>query len=618
MALLLPTWLELDGWAGVFFAALVLIGLGRLLTAGRAAPEAALIAGWGGAALVLTLWGALTPLALRGPAIALAALGLGVQLIPRLRVSRAEWRSVLRLLILALPLFAIMASARPSQPDTWLNLLPNAAYLYDHNFFPADARPPAHSYIAGAPYNLQLAAYIAGLVTSDFPSNAMIGLNFLLLLACGLLLARLVAQGEEQVQIPPSWGATALGLLLATALNPGFVPRYHLTVYSETSVTVTLAFAGWFAARALDRLAAARPAGWDFWLLSLSLAALVNIKQESVALVVAVLVSAALLAVLSRSSASRALIALVVASLPAAALYLVWRWYVLTHFALGELKPMPMAQWPIAALPLILWKMLLVAAGKLVFFGALALAFVALWAKLRRNGLSPATRATAMLGGIFLLYNLVLIFAYVALFPATMGTEAHSYFRYNTHLSLLLMVSVVLLARDVGSSVPRRVPKFAPAVCILLALLSPIAFLRFLRFDLEVPELRGWTLAKETASAIGDHDRLMLILPGDNGSVATMLEGVLRLTAPRRPEIELAETRSLAPDSFATLDAQGYRLALLSCAPAGLPGVPAGSAALFARAEAGWRVAQVWPYAPVPRGARWSQILAPLALCLGG
>ena len=39
-------------------------------------------------------------------------------------------------------------------------------------------------------------------------------------------------------------------------------------------------------------------------------------------------------------------------------------------------------------------------------------------------------------------------------------------------------------------------------------------------------------------------------------------------------------------------------------------------AALFAQAAGGWHVVASWPYAPVPRGARWSQVLSPGPLCL--
>src|SRR5229473_2766268 len=278
MELLIPSWADLAAWAGVLVAALVFIGVGRLLSRGRAAPEAALVAGWGGACVALTLWGVATAASLRWPATAIAAAGL--------------------VGVVALPLLAVMVSARPSLPDTFLNLLPNAAYLYDHAGFPADDRSPSHSFLPGAPYNMQLAAFTAALFTPGFPPAAMIGINLILQLAFALFLARLIERGDDAAAILPTWGATALGLLLATLINPGFVPRYHLSAYSETSVTVALAFAAWFAARALDRCAAQRTASAELTLLALTLAALVNIKQDSIALVAGLLGAALVLALL--------------------------------------------------------------------------------------------------------------------------------------------------------------------------------------------------------------------------------------------------------------------------------------------------------------------------------
>src|SRR5712671_4584987 len=271
MELLIPSWADLAAWAGVLVAALVFIGVGRLLSWGRAAPEAALVAGWGGACLALTLWGVATAASLRWPATAIAAAGLVGLVARRVRPEAAAWRGVLRMGVVALPLLAVMVSARPSLPDTFLNLLPNAAYLYDHAGFPADDRSPSHSFLPGAPYNMQLAAFTAALFTPGFPPAAMIGINLILQLAFALFLARLIERGDDAAAILPTWGATALGLLLATLINPGFVPRYHLSAYSETSVTVALAFAAWFAARALDRFAAQRTASAELTLLALTL-----------------------------------------------------------------------------------------------------------------------------------------------------------------------------------------------------------------------------------------------------------------------------------------------------------------------------------------------------------
>src|ERR1700753_1410114 len=125
----------------------------------------------------------------------------------------------------------------------------------------------------------------------------------------------------------PRWPVLALGLLLAIPLNPGFDPRYHLSPYSETSVTVALLFAGWHAARALDRISGQRDARDDFLLLALILAVLVNIKQESVALALGVVIAALAVALLARAGRGKAIAQILLAALPALMLYLGWRWY---------------------------------------------------------------------------------------------------------------------------------------------------------------------------------------------------------------------------------------------------------------------------------------------------
>jgi len=612
LALLLPSWLDLAGWAGVLFATLSLLGFGRLLSFGRATPEAALIAGWGGAVFLLTLWGVTTMTTMRLPAMVIVSAGIIAHGVPTLRLRRGEWQALARIAVLALPLLAVMASARPSQPDTWLNLLPNAAYLYDHGFFPSDASPPAHSFIAGAPYNVQLGALIVGLVTPGFPPSAMIGFNLMLLLAAGLLLARLAA-GHDGAS--PSWGLTALGLLLATALNPGFVPRYQLSSYSETGVTVTVAFAGWFAARALDRLDGGRDARLDLWLFALALTALINIKQESIILVVGLLFAAALTIALLAIDKPRAFAALALAAVPAILLYAVWRWYVLSHFALGELKNLPFEQWHILELPLILWNMLRAAFSRIfLFVCVIAIAALGVW-RLYRREYDVATRVGLMLAGTAFAYNAGLIVTYVVHFEGEMGIGAHSYFRYNTHLGLLLMAAFVLLMR--ASSWLRLAPHWAPraaTAAIVLVLLDPFPFLPMLRFDLEVPNLRLWDLAHYAAAGVAADEHLLLVLPGDNGSVAPALEGVLRYTPPRRPNLDLV----VATDPKIAPAAGEPRRALFSCAPTGADDVPAGAAALRIRDGLAWQTQSFWRYPPVPPRTRWSQVLAPEPLCLGG
>ena len=624
IAYLIPTSTDLAAWVGVFFATFVFLGIGRLVSRGQAAPEIALIAGWGAACIALTIWGVLTPTTLRIPAIVLVILGAVGLVAPTLRLSRREWLGLFRIAITAVPLLLVMASAQPSLTDTFAYLLPNAAYLYDHGSFPADARPPAYSSLAGAPYNMQLAAFVAALVTPGFPPSAMIGLNLLFQVAAGLLLARLVARGEVDRHAPPSWTATAAGFLLAMALNPGFIPREHLWAYSEPSVTVAVAFAGWLAVDVLERAAAPREARSEACLLALVLAALVNIKQESVALAVGVL-GGAIAVALARPAAERgrAVGLLAFAAVPAVILYLAWRWYVLSHFALGELKLMPMAQWQVQELPLIFWSILRTIGHKAVFFATLGTIFVTLIFSLRRHGLETATRTAAVLAGVFVLYNGALVFAYVAHFAGKAGTGAHNYFRYNTHLSLLMMVSLVLYARAAalnnGSEFRQRLRRIAtPAVLIAVAA-APILFISFLRFDLEEPQIRVRALASEAASRLRDGDRVVLLLPGDDGTVAAMLETALQTLPPRRSNLVLKVLTSDAPDALASLAADDYRIALVSCVPPGTTAAPAGTAALVERDRTGaWHHVAVWHYIPRPYGRQWSRVLAEAPLCLKG
>jgi hypothetical protein len=616
MTALIPSWTQMGDWAGVLLASLGLIGLGRLLSLGRASPESALIAGWGGACLVLTVWGVATTQSLRLPGMALLALGGLALVVPPLWLKRGDWRSLGRIVVVGLPLVAVMASARPSLPDTFLNLLPNAAYLYDHAVFPADDRPASFSLLPGAPYNLQLAAFLASFLTPGLPASAMIALNIILQLAFALLLARLIQGGGEGADAVPSWTAAALALLLATALNPGFVPRYDLSSYSEASVTVTVAFAAWFAARALEGSIA------SLGLLALTLAALVNIKQDSVALAAGVVITAGVLALTLRSERRwRSLLALALAAVPALLLYLAWRWYVLRHFAVGELKPLPLGQWQFANIPQILRSMAGVVAEKPYFFGLAALAVAGLGWRLRRHGLDRTSRIAALFLGVALIYNAALLAAYIAHFPGEMSSEAHSYYRYNTHLGLLLVLALVLLGRDAiagrGLQFRRGAQRLALPVLAIALVLCAVAFLRALRFDLEEPQQRAWRLADLAAQSLSDDHRLALLLPGDNGSLGAMLEGLIRYTPPRHLDADLGMLATLEPDTLDRLAKEGYRRALVSCLP-GPPGetVPP-QAALLTHGPMGWDAIALSLFPP-PRSSRWSHVVAEAPLCLGG
>jgi hypothetical protein len=616
---LIPDPIDLANLAAVWAAGLLLFLWGRALLLGRGTPELQTLAGWGGFVVVLTVWGVLRRGPLWWPVPAIEAVALLTLAVPRLRPRRADWVALLRITVLALPLWLIMLTARPSQPDTFLNLLPNAAYLHDYAMLPTDAGPPSHSYLPGAPYDLQLWAYLAGLALPELPASAMAHINVLLHLLFGLLLARVVQFSGREDTVAPSWGATAFGLLIAIGLNPGFVPRIYFSSYSEASVAVSLGAAGWLAARSLGGVAADERPWHDLGALALVLAALVNVKQEAIAFVAALALGVGVLALAGRRGTRlRALAFHVPVFLPAAALYLIWRWFVLVSFQEGELKLRPLDQWRWDALPQVFHRIGEIVMGKGVFFALLALAVVLLAHRLMRRGLDQSTRLLALLVAVVLGYNTFLLFTYVAHFSPEMSADAHSFFRYSTHLSLLLVIALTTLARNViseqgGIPGPSR-RRIAAAAAVLTVTLAPVLFVKRLRFDLVMPQPLVRALGTDTAERLQPGDHLALVLPGDNGSVAAMLESVLRYEAPRWPTLQLSIRDGFDGTTLADLASAGATKALITCTPEGVEGLPAGQPVLLQWQDDRWRILQAWRYPPWD-GARWSPILAAKPLC---
>jgi hypothetical protein len=606
----LPNLHNLADLAVTWAIGLVLVLGGTAVVGRRLPPEIRLGVGWGAYALVMTLWGVATPWTLAVPAGGFVVFAIGSATLPQRRLAREDWLSLLRLLAISLPFFLAMAPVRPAEPDTWLNLLPNAVYLVDHGFLPMAGRPDAHSFLPAAPYNTQFLAYLGGLAEPDFPPGGMSLLNLLLLVAAGGLIGRCVIPPRERE--PLGWGAAALGLLLATGLNPGFVPRIHLSAYGETGLAVTVLMAGWLLVE-LARRDAAGAAKRDALLATgLVLAAMVEVKQSGFGMVAAAAFGAGLPALLARRIG--ALKDLSMALVAPVALFFVWRGFVAAA-GLDELKPLPFSQWQWSNLPAILGAIGHTIAAKGFYFALVAAAILALpWLAMRR-------RETGMLGfhaALFLGYFVFLLLTYVGHFPGAWSTEAHSFFRYETQLSLVLVLALALAVRDLGFAGAIRGARVAVARrgVIGLALAAPIAAAPLaLRFDLAMPQPLVWRLAGNLVPYLHDGDRLALLLPGDNGSVATMLSGVLNDVEPKRRDLDVLVRDRADEDALAEAAARGYPLALVSCTPDGLMGLPANVAVLL-RMDAGlWRAVAEWPYPPGVTEARWQQILAWPPLC---
>jgi hypothetical protein len=593
---------------------LLLAGAG--LTGNRGAPEFQIAAGWGALCLLLTSWGVFVPLSMRLPAVAFGIAALTIMVLPKRRPNVGAWRALGRMLAVSLPLWLVIAPLRPSQPDTFLNLLPNAFYLVDYGLLPTAARPPSYSLLPAAPYNTQFLSFLGSLLDADYPARGMSLVNVMLQLVAGLAIARALGPPETSPERPLGWGLAALGFLLATLFNPGFVPRIHFTAYGEPALAAMAVLAAWLFVLAQGELARRnRPP--QLLTLALALAAIANTKQTGIALVAA-LAGAALISAWSerRVQLAAALTGTVLAVLPALFLFTIWRYYV-RHAGVDELRLLPFGDWNWPHLSDIAASVLGVVSEKPLYFGCVAAAILALPAARWRLGWTATTRLLTFNAALFGLYNLFIFMTYIAVFPTEMSSAAHSYFRYNTQLSLVLVLSLALTARDLGAAarIWERPWRATNAAVLGLALLAPVAFAKRLRFDLDMPQPLVWDLAKKLTPYLTDGGRLALLLPGDNDGVATMISGVLADTPPRRHMLDLLRRNTA---NSATLDEAarlGYPLALISCTPNGLGDLPADQAVLLRHDPDGWHLLAAWPYPPRAAKRRWQHLLSWPPLC---
>jgi hypothetical protein len=593
---------------------LLLAGAG--LTGNRSAPEFQIAAGWGALCLLLTSWGVFVPLSMQLPAVAFGIGALTVGLLPKLRPSAGAWLALGRMLAVSLPLWLVMAPIRPSQPDTFLNLLPNAFYLVDYGLLPTAARPPSASLLPAAPYNTQFLSFFGSLLDADYPAHGMSLVNVMLQLVAGLAIARALGPPETSFGRPPCWGLAALGFLLAILFNPGFVPRIHFAAYGEPALAAMAVIAAWLFVLAQGELARGnRPA--QFLPLALALAAIANTKQTGIALVAA-LAGAALISAWAeqRVQLRAALGSAVLAVLPALFLFTIWRYHV-DHAGVGELTLLPFGDWNWTHLSDTAASVLDVVSGKLLYFGCVAAAILALPFMLWRQGWTATSRLLTFNAALFGLYNIFIFTTYIAVFPTEMSSAAHSYFRYNTQLSAVLVLSLALTVRDLGAAarIWERPLRAANVAVLGLALLAPVVFAKRLRFDLDMPQPLVWDLAKKLSPYLSDGGRLALLLPSDNDSVATMISGVLADTPPRHHMLDLLRRNTA---DAATLDEAarlGYPLVLISCTPIGLGDLPVDQAVLLRHDPDGWHLLAAWPYPPHAAQRRWQHILSWPPLC---
>ncbi len=524
----------------------------------------------------------------------------------------------------------MFAASYPSGPDTFTNQLPNAAYLHDFGQFPATNRTPMLAIWPAFPYNLQLAAFLPGMLTPGFPPNLLTHLNLLLQFAFALLLARSMRGPQSLGSNAPSWSAIAGALLLTTLLNPGFSPKIQFSSYGDPTIAVAVAFAAWQSERLLAALAAKSSAAEELLALVCVLLAGVAIKQVSVVLMGSVVIVAFLIGAADRRiGPKQAFGHLAIAFTPAMLLLGIWRFYLATHFAPDdELRFLAVNQWNFASLPSILTNMGLYIWQRLPFFLLLyGVSLAAIPVALRR-GPTPAARLLMLTLGVTLIYTIFLVFTYVSHFPGEIGASAHSFFRYNLHLAFLATLAIVAFARETwlrrGAPELGRGWRALGTAALVLVIVGPVALSGWIRSDLRNPEPQVWNLARFTAPYLTVSDRVALLLPGDNRSVALMLRVAIAIARPHLPLFRFDDLPRADAKALAEAQEAGDNFALISCVTPPLASSPIGQAlklrlgqsALLTLDGANWRLVASRPYPhDLPPTEQWTHELSPGPFC---
>jgi hypothetical protein len=158
---------------------------------------------------------------------------------------------------------------------------------------------------------------------------------------------------------------------------------------------------------------------------------------------------------------------------------------------------------------------------------------------------------------------------------------------------------------------------------IVLAVIAPIATAGWVRGDRRQPQPLVWDLAAWAAPRLQDEDRVELLLPGDNRSVAFMLRVAIAISPPYRSLTNFGDTPRSDPETLDAIREKGAAFALISCITPKLAAsplgqalkLPVGEAALLATDGTRWRLVGTHAYPTFAAPKRWTTELSPGPFC---
>jgi hypothetical protein len=437
----------------------------------------------GGAFALLTGWALLCLVgvvcAVSGARLTLPALAVGVVGITGYLVTTAAW-SGLRYLALAwlllLPLLAIASVIPPTMADEFPYLLPNAKILVETDLFPDQSHPNVWTSKPEYPPALSLIGYAAarlGRIDGAYPGKAF---TVLLAGAFGLALAQLIAGRVGWL------AAIAIGVALASVLNPFFDPRLALSAHTDTPTGFVLALTVAASWRALHE-------PLPRWPLHAAAAAivLVLLRETNVVFVAALAVGLLI--------CRRPKLAMII-SAPALVVFGLWRLYITIAGWTPSMAARPLSEWDWSA-PFIMVRALFgerLANNPVLGIAGAALAFatVLLCLRIIRSDDRRIRALFALAGTVSIAWCAFLAWAYAAVFTNEVET-ANSAWRYLSQLGPLLIftfVAALVPSLPAGVTIARSGTALAAGAGLcLVALLAPLATARHWRIDCRHPDV---------------------------------------------------------------------------------------------------------------------------------
>ncbi len=514
---------QITGLLGAGAVWLGLAAIGSAFTNTKGLTAGTPYYGWGLVTALYTFLGVFTGISFTWLAWFLFAVtvGCGIFLVRRHGVEIL--RRPVMIFALSLPLVALVAAMSASQWDEFSHWLPSARYLLVADGFPNAADPQTGASFPAYPYGWPVLVFMGSLVSGGLHENIGPLLNLFALFTFGI--AMLDVLGERtgvKIDRKRSWAAIAIALLVATILNPAFVQKLVLTSYSDASTMVAVGLATILAWMFLNRLAEGQSdddVRVLVWQLALTLVVLIAVRPANLIPFVALLIATAIAGFRSPTIPMMRLVRLLfLAALPAVLVYAVWRFYVAHELSGQEMSIRPISAWHLDLIVDVLARMGSVLARKGVY---LAMMLVVLGFGIRAlfRCRTSLDRLAILASGIFVAYNLFLLFTYMAVFGQNDALRAASYWRYNTHVALAgLVFAVVALSMlwDRWSPGTRTRAVFC-GVAIILIVGLPFALTNKIRFDREPPKPFFRAAAAKIAPHIGSGDAYLIIDPHGSG-----------------------------------------------------------------------------------------------------